>query len=72
MRERLQHLSTMESLTSATSPEWARWADTRLDRWLVDWCLRNGKDSTAKLIAEQKGIEVSRFLDFLMEPFEKQ
>ncbi|TFK73498.1 hypothetical protein BDN72DRAFT_814449 [Pluteus cervinus] len=56
IRERLQHLSSMESVSSTSSPEFARWADTRLDRWLVDWCLRNGKENTAKKISKQKDI----------------
>ncbi|THH00874.1 hypothetical protein EW026_g1744 [Hermanssonia centrifuga] len=56
-RERLEHLSTVESITSANGPEFARWADTRLDRWLVDWALRNGKEKTARSIARERGIE---------------
>ncbi|RPD56002.1 hypothetical protein L226DRAFT_534366 [Lentinus tigrinus ALCF2SS1-7] len=57
IRERLQHLGSVEELESVSSPEFARWADVRLDRWLVDWSLRNGKEKTARIIAEQKGIE---------------
>ena len=58
IRERLQHLATLEETESANSPEFTRWADIRLDRWLVDWSLRNGKEKTARAIAAQKGIEV--------------
>ncbi|KAI0350872.1 hypothetical protein OH77DRAFT_1430492 [Trametes cingulata] len=57
MRERLQHLAAMEDLESASIPEFTRWADVRLDRWLVDWSLRNGKEKTARMIAAEKGIE---------------
>ncbi|EJF57375.1 hypothetical protein DICSQDRAFT_140404 [Dichomitus squalens LYAD-421 SS1] len=57
MRERLQHLATVEDTESSTAPEFTRWADVRLDRWLVDWCLRNGKEKTARMIAAQNGIE---------------
>ncbi|PIL23547.1 transporter [Ganoderma sinense ZZ0214-1] len=57
MRERLQHLATVEDIESSTAPEFTRWADVRLDRWLVDWCLRNGKEKTARMITAQKGIE---------------
>ncbi|KAI0918518.1 hypothetical protein AcV5_002490 [Taiwanofungus camphoratus] len=57
MRERLQHLTAIEDMQSATGPEFARWADTRLDRWLVDWALRNGKEKTARMIAEDRSIE---------------
>ena len=58
IRERLQHLATVEEIESSNSPEFTRWADIRLDRWIVDWCLRNGKEKTARMIAAQKGIEV--------------
>ena len=58
MRERLHHLAAVESLQNTNQPEFSRWADTRLDRWLVDWCLRNGKENSARSIAKEKGIEV--------------
>jgi macrophage erythroblast attacher len=58
MRERLQHLATVETLPTSTGPEFTRWADTRLDRWLVDWSLRNGKEKTARTITKERGIEV--------------
>lgn len=58
MRERLHHLALVESLPNANVPEFERWANTRLDRWLVDWSLRNGKERTARKIAKQKNIEV--------------
>jgi len=34
------------------------WTDIRLDRWLVDWTLRNGFHETANLIAKERNIEV--------------
>ena len=58
MRERLHHLAAVESLQSTNQPEFSRWADVRLDRWLVDWCLRVGKEKSAKSIAKEKSIEV--------------
>ena len=58
MRERLHHLATIETLPTASGPEFTRWADTRLDRWLVDWCLRHGKEKTARKIAKERDIEV--------------
>jgi macrophage erythroblast attacher len=58
MRERLNHLATIDSNDPPSAVEFSRWADTRLDRWLVDWCLRTGKEGTARLIAQDKGIEV--------------
>lgn len=57
MRERLQHLAAVEDIPSVNEPEFTRWADTRLDRWLVDWALRTGKEKTARMIAEDRGIE---------------
>ena len=63
MRERLHHLAAVESLQSTNQPEFSRWADVRLDRWLVDWCLRIGKEKSAKSIAKEKGIEVFIFFD---------
>jgi len=54
----LEHLATIESIQTTTEPEFARWADIRLDRWLVDWTLRNGKERTAKRIARDKNIQV--------------
>ena len=60
MRERLEHLAAVEamSLSGPNSAEFNRWADTRLDRWLVDWALRNGKEKTAMKLADDKGIKV--------------
>lgn len=58
IRERLQHLAAIEDVQSVLSPEFTRWADTRLDRWLIDWTLRHGKEKTARRIAAEKGIEV--------------
>lgn len=58
LRERLQHLATVENAESTSTPEFSRWADARLDRWLVDWALRNGKERTARQIACGKNIEV--------------
>lgn len=58
MRERLHHLAAVEAIQNGNGGEFVRWADTRLDRWLVDWCLRNGKEKTAKRIAADKDIQV--------------
>ncbi|KAK7681364.1 hypothetical protein QCA50_015455 [Cerrena zonata] len=57
MHERLQHLATAENLQNDSGHEYAQWADTRLERWLVDWALRNGKEKTAKQLAEERGLE---------------
>ncbi|KAH8108782.1 CTLH/CRA C-terminal to lish motif domain-containing protein [Phellopilus nigrolimitatus] len=57
MRERFNHIADLESFQSRDDPSFSRWADTRIDRWLVDWALRNGKEQTARKIAEEKGVE---------------
>ena len=63
IRERLQHLSVVEDAQSQATPEYQRWSDTRLDRWLIDWTLRTGRERTAKKITAEKGIHVSHFVD---------
>lgn len=67
MRERLQHLSAIESMQSTNSPEFSRWADTRLDRWLVDWALRNRKEKTARQIAKERNIETLVDIDLFSD-----
>lgn len=69
MRERLHHLANVESIQSTSDTDFSRWADTRLDRWLVDWCLRSGKESSARSIAKEKGIEVCLYA-FLFKEFD--
>ncbi|KAK0449742.1 CTLH/CRA C-terminal to lish motif domain-containing protein [Desarmillaria tabescens] len=56
IRERLQHLSDSSTSTS-----------TQLDRWLVDWALRTGKPSTARSIAQSRGIETLVDIDLFMD-----
>lgn len=58
MNERLKHLDALEKFQSREEAGFERWADTRLDRWVVDWALRNGHMKTARTIAGEKGIEV--------------
>jgi macrophage erythroblast attacher len=58
MKERLHHLSVLEDAQAQTSPEYQRWSDTRLDRWLIDWTLRTGRERTAKKITAEKDIHV--------------
>ncbi|KAJ7266891.1 CTLH/CRA C-terminal to lish motif domain-containing protein [Mycena haematopus] len=67
IRERLQHLATVENISTANDPEFGRWADTRLDRWLVDWALRNGKEKTARMIAKEKHIETLVDIDLFSD-----
>ena len=56
--ERLHHLALVEALPTTNCPDFSRWADTRLDRWLVDWTLRTGREKTARKLAQERSIEV--------------
>ncbi|PFH49348.1 hypothetical protein AMATHDRAFT_147869 [Amanita thiersii Skay4041] len=67
MRERLQHLATIDAAPSSCSPDFSRWAETRLDRWLVDWSLRNGKEKTARQLAKEKDIETLVDIDLFTD-----
>ncbi|KAJ7634752.1 CTLH/CRA C-terminal to lish motif domain-containing protein [Roridomyces roridus] len=67
IRERLQHLAAIESIPTTNDPEFGRWADTRLDRWLVDWALRSGKEKTARMIAKEKHIETLVDIDLFSD-----
>ena len=58
MHERFNHVTELENFVSRDDPGFNRWADTRIDRWLVDWGLRNGKEHMARKLAEDKNIEV--------------
>jgi len=58
LRERLHHLATIETLQAGSGSDYDRWADMRLDRWLVDWALRSGMVQTARKIAQERDIEV--------------
>lgn len=59
MRERCKHLAVIEDIQNSKDPEYIRWVDTRLDRWIADWVLHRGRAQTARHIAQEKGIEVS-------------
>jgi macrophage erythroblast attacher len=61
MRERFQHLLEIEGV-QANTLAFSRWADTRLDRWLIDWALRNGREATARQLAREKDISVCLYL----------
>jgi len=65
--ERLQHLALIEALPTTNCPDFSRWADTRLDRWLVDWTLRTGRDKTARKLAQERCIETLVDIDLFMD-----
>ncbi|KAF8521027.1 CTLH/CRA C-terminal to lish motif domain-containing protein [Gautieria morchelliformis] len=67
MRKRLEHLNSLDTMSGRDDAEFNRWADIRLDRWLVDWALRTGKEKTARQIAHDRGIEALVDIDLFSE-----
>jgi len=67
MKERLEHLSVVDGAESQTTPEYQRWSDTRLDRWLIDWTLRTGRERTAKKLTGEKDIHTLVDVDMFMD-----
>ncbi|KAL4072490.1 CTLH/CRA C-terminal to lish motif domain-containing protein [Scleroderma yunnanense] len=67
IQERLQHLAALEALPNTNCSDFSRWADTRLDRWLVDWTLRAGRERTARKLAQERGIETLVDIDLFMD-----
>ncbi|KAI9006120.1 CTLH/CRA C-terminal to lish motif domain-containing protein [Gaertneriomyces semiglobifer] len=53
---RIEHLTTLMGITNAESEDYARWCQTRLDRVMVDYMLRNGFRESARRLAEEKGV----------------
>ncbi|KAF9494995.1 hypothetical protein BDN71DRAFT_1448120 [Pleurotus eryngii] len=67
LRERVNHVAVIEGIQSSNSPEFDRWTDTRFDRWVVDWFLRNGKEKSARHLAQEKHIEPLVDIDLFMD-----
>ncbi|KAH9973794.1 CTLH/CRA C-terminal to lish motif domain-containing protein [Lactifluus volemus] len=68
MRERCKHLAIIEDIQSSKDSEYARWVDIRLDRWIVDWVLRHGREQTARHIAQERAlrqelVDIDLFMD---------
>ncbi|EJD51138.1 hypothetical protein AURDEDRAFT_111798 [Auricularia subglabra TFB-10046 SS5] len=57
LKHRLEHIAALDACSLRTDPEFQQWAATRLDRWLVDWALRGGRQETARQLAVEKSIE---------------
>ncbi|KAF8738982.1 C-terminal LisH motif, partial [Rhizoctonia solani] len=57
-KQRLEHLLLLENAGTTDQPDYIRWTDTRTDRWVVDWALRNSRDETALTLAREKGLEL--------------
>ncbi|KIL65445.1 hypothetical protein M378DRAFT_105136 [Amanita muscaria Koide BX008] len=67
MRERFTHLADIENVETTSSTEYAQWTETRLDRWLVDWTLRHGKERSARQLAREKNIETLVDIDLFTD-----
>ena len=58
LKERSKHVGQLVE----GSCDFEKWCDTRLNRFLVDYALRNGWLEIAKALAEAKNVSVSLFL----------
>lgn len=54
---RIKHLSDLYSIQTFDDVKYGAWSRTRLDRLVVDYCLRNGFAESAKALAQEKDIE---------------
>ncbi|KAH9900366.1 CTLH/CRA C-terminal to lish motif domain-containing protein [Xylariomycetidae sp. FL2044] len=55
---RVKHLAELYTMYSVDDVKYEGWSRTRLDRLLVDYMLRNGYNSSARALAEERGIEL--------------
>ncbi|KAF3166279.1 GID complex subunit containing RING finger motif [Orbilia oligospora] len=56
-RKRVSHLNDLHSLSSLLEDGYESWSKIRLDRFMVDYMLRNGYSNSAKQLAQKQGIE---------------
>lgn len=56
-KARVQHLQELHEIPSLADVKYDNWSQTRLDRLLVDYLLRQGHTQSAKELAREKGIE---------------
>lgn len=56
-KARLQHIQDLHEIPNLVDVKYDRWTRVRLDRLLVDYLLRQGYESSAKQLAQEKGIE---------------
>ena len=61
-RKRLEHLSEYATEGRLAMPAVQAWKRKRMDRMLVDHCLRSGFYDTAVQLAKDANIEVSRLI----------
>lgn len=56
-KTRIQHLQELHEIPSLADVKYDNWSQTRLDRLLVDYLLRQGYTQSAKELANEKGID---------------
>lgn len=56
-RARIEHIDALHAVPNAGDARYSEWAQTRLDRLLVDYLLRAGYSNSAAQLAKEKGIE---------------
>jgi macrophage erythroblast attacher len=54
---RVRHLAELYGMNSVEDVKYEVWSRTRLDRLLVDYMLRQGYTDSARMLAEERGIE---------------
>ena len=62
---RLNHLTELTEIQNADSDKYYRWSKTRLNRYIVDYMLRNNYIESAKILAKNSNIEVLFLFLFL-------
>ena len=55
-QSRTDHLAALHAINSSSSPEFADWSRTRLDRMICDYMLRRGYSTSAAQLASTRGI----------------
>lgn len=53
---RVRHLAELYDMHSTEDVKYEHWSRTRLDRLLVDYLLRSGYGTSARMLAEERGI----------------
>jgi len=66
-RVRLNHMVELTNIQNADSDKYYRWSKTRLDRYIVDYMLRNSYIESAKLLAKNSDIEDYVDIDLFMQ-----
>lgn len=66
-QSRVDHLCQLSTFTTLNDPNYHTWAETRLNRLLVDYLLRQGFVDTALELARTRGIESFVDIDVFLQ-----